>query len=96
MSDTDFWLRVEKINPKARREARYRIREDAELIRDTIRALAEAIAANHACYDDEYYGYFFHKRTQDDRGTYWEPPGRGYDNPDRIEAHLLSLLKTEE
>ena len=64
--------------------ARQRALENEQLIRDTIRALAEAIAADGACF---WHGAIDLKII----GC-----GKGKGNPDAVEAHLLALLKTEE
>lgn len=84
--------RLREIVPEiSRGVAKLTAAEHKQIIHDTIRTLAEKMAKNHGCMDDEYGGYFFFARE----GEYWEPPGRAYNNPGLVEAHLLALLEGE-
>jgi hypothetical protein len=69
--------------------ARQRALENEQLIRDTIRALAEAIADDGASWN--WSGYHFGIRP-----CTHGPQFTGQNNPDAVETHLLDLLKTEE
>ena len=72
-----------------------------DVIRLVIRALAEKIAFNEACWGPEPGGGYFFWYEADEknkkRGVTWDAfkGDHPWHKPDQIEAHLLALLKTD-